>query len=251
MAAVGVLAGLALALHTARVTGVPPNHLWNLCVISLFAALAGSRVLLFALNWRDLVRHPSWMLSLAMIHHPLVASAAVAIGLAAGCFYALWQRMPLADCADALAAPVAVGLACEQFGALMAGSGYGTETTSRWAVTYANSLAARWSGAPLGVPLHPVQAYAAICFLTVAALLLVILPARRQHGDAAGVALVGFGVTIFVTEFWRDWEGRGLMLHGALNGPQLASLVLLLAGALILLERRGASIARPVEAAHG
>lgn len=251
MAAIGVLAGLALALHTARVTGVSPNHLWNLCVIALFAALVGSRVLLFVLNWRDLVRHPSWMLSLAMIHHPLVAGAAAAIGLAAAWAYALWQRMPLADSADALAAPVAVGLACEQFGALMAGSGYGTETLSRWAVTYANPLAARWSGVPIGVPLHPVQAYAAICFLTVAALLLVILPARRQHGDAAGVGLIGFGVTIFVTEFWRDWEGRGSILHGVLNGPQVAALVLLLAGALLLRQRRSAAIARPVETAHG
>lgn len=251
MAAIGVLAGLVLALHTARVTGVSPNQLWNLCVISLFAALVGSRVLLFALNWRDLVRHPSWMLSLAMIHHPLLAAAAVAIGLGAACFYAFWQHLPLADSADALAAPVAVGLACEQFGALMAGSGYGTETTSRWAVTYANPLAARWSGAPLNVPLHPVQAYAALGFLTLAVLLLVILPARRQHGDAAGVGLMGFGVAIFVTEFWRDWEGRGSILHGALNGPQVAALVLLLAGALLLRQRRGAAIATPPETAHG
>ncbi|MFZ0396294.1 MAG: prolipoprotein diacylglyceryl transferase family protein [Terracidiphilus sp.] len=248
LAAIGVLAGLALALHTARVAGVSPNYLWNLCVISLFAALIGSRVLLFALNWREVVRHPSWMLSLAMIHHPLVTGAAAAVGLAAAWFYARWQRMPMADSADALAAPVAVGLACEQFGALMAGSGYGTETASRWAVTYSSPLAARWSGAPLGVPLHPVQAYAALGFLTLAILLLVILPARRQHGDAAGIALIGFGAIIFLTESWRDWAGRGALLHGALDGPQVAGVLLLMIGALGLRERRGATIA---VAAHG
>lgn len=250
LAAIGVLAGLALALHTARVARVPPNLIWNLCVVSLFAALIGSRLLLFALNWRDIARHPLWMLSLAMVHHPLLAGAAGAIGLAAAWFYARSQRMSLADSADALAAPVALGLAAEQFGALMAGSGYGTETTSRWAVTYTNPLAARWSGAPLNIPLHPVQAYAALGFLTLAILLLVILPLRRQHGDVAGVGLVGFGVIILVTEFWRDWEGRGAILSNALDGPQLAALALLLVGAFLLRERRMARIATPAEAAH-
>jgi phosphatidylglycerol:prolipoprotein diacylglycerol transferase len=133
----------------------------------------------------------------------------------------------------------------------MAGSGYGTPTAVRWAVTYTHSLAARWSGAPLGIPLHPVQAYAALGYLTLAAVLLVLLPARRQHGDVAGVALPGFGVILFLTEIWRDWEGRGAMLHGALDGPQLAAVVMVIAGALVLRERRGAAILAPAEAAHG
>jgi len=251
MAAIGVLAGLFLALHTARVARLSPNQLWNLCVASLFAALLGSRLLLWAINWRLIAQHPLWMLSLAMIHHPLVAAAAGGIGVAAAFACARWLRMPLADTADALAAPIALGLACEQFGALMAGSGYGTETSVRWAVTYSHPLAERWSGAPLGVPLHPVQAYAAVGYLTLAALLLVILPGRRQHGDTAGVALIAFGVIVFLTEIWRDWEGRGVLLHGALDGPQLAALILIIAGALVLLKRRGAAIPTAAEAAHG
>jgi phosphatidylglycerol:prolipoprotein diacylglycerol transferase len=253
MAALGVLAALALAQHTARMTGVAPNHLWNLCVVSLFAALVGSRLLLIALNWRDLLRHPLWMLSIAMIHHPLVAATAGVIGLLAGWAYAQWQRMPLADSADALVAPVALGAACEQFGALMAGSGYGTETKVPWSVNYTQPLAARWSGTPLGVPLHPVQAYAALGFLTLAALLLVMLPVRRQRGDLAGIDLIGFGVIIFLTEIWRDWQGRGAILHGALDGPQLAALVMVIAGAILLRERRCAIIGTPAAAgtAHG
>ena len=67
----------------------------------------------------------------------------------------------------------------------MAGSGYGTETAARWAVIYTDPLAARWSGTPLGIPLHPAQAYAAVAFRTLTILLLVVLPARRQPGDVA------------------------------------------------------------------
>jgi phosphatidylglycerol:prolipoprotein diacylglycerol transferase len=237
MAAFGVLLALLLAQRTARVTGISPNHIWNLGVIALFAALVGSRVLLVVANWRDLLRHPLWLMVLAMVHHPLVAAAGALVGLIAAGIYARWKRMPLAGTADALAAPLALGLACEQFGALLAGSGFGKGAQVPWAVTYADPLAFRWSGAPLGIPLHPVQAYAALAWLTLAILLIVWLPERRQAGDVAGVALMGAGIAIFFTEFWRDWEGRGDLLRGALDCPQVIAILFVLAGAVILLQR--------------
>jgi phosphatidylglycerol:prolipoprotein diacylglycerol transferase len=127
-------------------------------------------------------------------------------------------------------------------GALLAGSGYGTEArgvAAHWAVTYTSFLASLWSGAPLGIALHPVQAYAALAFLTLSILLLAWLPRRRQSGDLAGLFLMGAGVAVYVTEFWRDPEGRGLLLGGALNGPQAAAVALVVAGGLVLLERKG------------
>ena len=242
-AAVGVLLALFLAQRTARIAGLNASQVWNLCVVALFAALAGSRLLLVALNWTELRLHPVWMLGLAMIHHPLLAAFGALAGAVAAVVYGRWQRLPLWATADVLAAPLALMLAFEQLGALLAGSGYGTETgvgtASRWAVTYAHPLAARWSGAPLGVPLHPVQAYAALAFLTLSIFLLFWLPYRRQAGDVAGLLLVGAGVAVFVTEFWRDPEGRGAVLGGALDGPQVAAVALVVAGALVLLERKG------------
>jgi phosphatidylglycerol:prolipoprotein diacylglycerol transferase len=107
-----------------------------------------------------------------------------------------------------------------------------------WAVTYSDPLAARWSGAPLGVPLHPVQAYAALGWLTLAIFLLASLPRAHQPGDLFGIFLLGAGVTIFFTEFWRDPEGRGSALSGALDGPQTAAIFLVVAGGVALLERK-------------
>ncbi|MGA8727260.1 MAG: prolipoprotein diacylglyceryl transferase family protein [Terracidiphilus sp.] len=237
MAALGILFALTLALRTARILGVNPNHLWNLCIVALFTALAGSRLLLVIVNWTVVRRHPIWLFSLAMIHHPLLAAVGSFFALIAAAIYARWRRMPLRSTADAVAAPLALCLAFEQFGALLAGSGYGTETSVRWSVVYTNPLAARWSGAPLGVPLHPVQAYAALAFLTIAISLLVWLPYRRQHGDIAGLWLLSTGAAVYFTEFWRDSEGRGALLHGLLDGPQVAAIALVLAGALLLRQR--------------
>jgi phosphatidylglycerol:prolipoprotein diacylglycerol transferase len=240
-AAVGVLLALFLAQRTARIAGLNTGQVWNLCVVALFAALVGQRLLLVALNWSDLRLHPAWLLTLAMIHHPLLAAAGALAGTGAAVLYARSRRLPLANTADTLAAPVALGLAFEQLGALLAGSGYGTEASVRWAVTYSNPLAARWSGTPLGIPLHPVQGYAALGFLTLSILLLVWLPERRRQRDVAGLWLLGTGVVVFLTELWRDPEGRGMLPGGALDGPQVAAILMVLAGGLVLMER-----ARPV-----
>jgi phosphatidylglycerol---prolipoprotein diacylglyceryl transferase len=238
--ALGVLVALFLAQRTARIAGINTTQIWNLSVIALFAALAGQRLLLIAINFTDLRSHPRWMLGLAMIHHPLLSAAGALAGLIAAVTYARAKKMPAGRTADAMVVPLALGLACEQLGALMAGSGYGTETTVRWAVTYTNLLAARWSGTPLGVPLHPVQAYSALAFLTLAIFLLVLMPARRQPGDVAGMWLMGAGVAIYITEIWRDTEGRGSLLRGALDGPQVAAILFVLAGGLVLRERKAA-----------
>ncbi len=244
--ALGVLLALGLAQRTARVVSRDINldagKVWNLCILSLFAALAAARLLLVLVNWSALRLHPAWLLGLAMVHHPLLAGTGALAGAGCALWYARHNKLPLLATADALASPLALGLAFEQLGALASGSGYGVEAAPglHWAVTYTNPLAELWSGAPLGVALHPVQAYAALAFLTLAVLLLVWLPAERRKGDVAGLGLMGSGLAIYITELWRDPEGRGSLLNGALDGPQIAAILLVVAGALALRERKAA-----------
>lgn len=240
VAALGVVLALLLAQHTARVLRLDPSHLWNLCVIALFAAMVGSRLFLLLVNWRVLLHHPSWIFMLAMIHHPLVGVAGAGAGAACAWIYARWQKLRLMAVADAVAAPLALGLAFEQTGELLSGSGYGIDAGARlpWAVTYTDPLAARWSGTPLGIPLHPVQAYAALGFLVLTILILVLLPRLTQRGDAAGLWMMGAGVTVFISELWRDRIGRGSVFGGVLDGPQIGAIALVLAGGLLLRERK-------------
>jgi phosphatidylglycerol:prolipoprotein diacylglycerol transferase len=240
--ALGVLLALALSQRTARIAGVDAAKVWNLCILSLFAALAAARLLLVVANWSALRFHPAWLLELAMVHHPLLAVAGALAGAGCAAWYARHCKLPFRATADALAPPLAAALAFEQLGALAAGSGYGTDAGPRvgWAVIYSNPLAAIWSGAPLGVPLHPVQTYAALAFLALAILLWVWLPLERRQGDVAGLWLMGAGVAIFLTEMWRDWAGRGSLFDGVIDGPQIAAVFLVLAGALVLRERKGA-----------
>jgi len=167
------------------------------------------------------------------------ATGAVAGGAcAAG--YARFSKLPLARTADALSVPLALGLAFEQLGALLAGSGYGIAAGSsiRWAVTYSSPLARLWSGTPLYVPLHPVQAYVSIAYLVIALALFFWQAKAHRPGDLAGLWLMATGVAVYMTEFWRDPEGRGSILRGALDWPQMAAVAMVLAGAWLLRERK-------------
>jgi phosphatidylglycerol:prolipoprotein diacylglycerol transferase len=238
--AFGVLVALVLAQRTARTVRLDAGKIWNLCILSLFAALVATRLLLVAVNLSALRNHPSWLLGLAMVHHPLLAGVGAAAGAATAAWYARSSRLPFPATADAVAPPLAAALAFEQLGALAAGSGYGTDAgpSVGWAITYSNPLATIWSGTPLGVPLHPVQVYAALAFLSLAILLWVWLPLERRSGDVAGLWLMGAGVAIYFTELWRDWTGRGSLFQGAIDGPQIAAIFLVLAGALTLRENK-------------
>lgn len=243
--AFGVLVGLILAQRTARIVRVDSAKVWNLCILSLFAALAAARLLLVVANWSALRSHPAWLLGLGVVHHPLLACIGALAGAGCAAWYARRSKLPFRTTADALAPPLAAALAFEQLGALAAGSGYGTDAGAHvgWAIIYTDPMAAIWSGTPLGVPLHPVQAYAALGFLALAILLWVWLPFERRPGDVAGLWLMGAGVTIYFTEIWRDWAGRqlpgrGSLFNGAIDGPQFASVFLVLAGALILRETK-------------
>lgn len=240
VSALGVLLALGLLLRTALLAGIDAAKLWNLAILSLFAALAAARLLLVAANWSALRLHPAWLLGLAMVHHPLLAGTGALAGSGCALWYARHSKLPLGATADALAPPLALGLAFEQLGALAAGSGYGRDAAQGlpWAITYTDPLAMIWSGAPLGIPLHPVQAYAALAFLALALLLLVWLPAARRSGDVAALGLMGAGIVLYITELWRDPEGRGSIFHGALDGPQIAAILLVLTAAFVLCERK-------------
>ena len=239
-AALGVLLTLALAQSTARKVGLAsesaPRHAWNMIVLAVFASLAASRLLLIAMNLADLRRHPAWLLAVATVSHPLLTAAGSAGAAVAVLWYVRWARLPLAAVADSLAAPAALGMAAEQAGALLKGSDFGRDVLSPgvWAVTYTSPLAARWSGTPLGVPLYPVQAYAALGALLLACVCFGWMFLARRRGDVAGIWLLGAGSLLFVSEMYRDWEGRGVLFGGRVDIPQLVGLGLIVCGGLVL-----------------
>jgi phosphatidylglycerol:prolipoprotein diacylglycerol transferase len=249
--ALGVLAALVLAQSTARRCGlhidpqIASRHAWNLTVLAVFSAIAVERLLLIVMNLGDIKRHPQWLLAIAMIHHPMLAAVGAVAAAIAILIYARWAHLSRIAVFDALAAPLCLGLAFEQAGALLAGSGYGREVFNphTWSITYTNPLAAAWSGAPLGVPVYPVQAYTAMALLLLTLWLYLWLARSYRKGESAGGSLIGLGLILFLTEGYRDWEGRGVLFDATGKNPvadlpQLAAIALILIGAALLIDWR-------------
>ena len=85
------------------------------------------------------------------------------------------------------------------------------------------SACARWSGTPLGVPLHPVQAYAALGFSRSRSFSAAWLPHRRQPAMLPACGLMGAGRRYLPhRNLARSGRAGRHPCSGALDGPQIA-----------------------------
>ena len=145
--------------------------------------------------------------------------------------YARLRKMPLLGVLDLCAAPVALGHAIGRLGCFVAGCCYGKPTSLPWGVTFTSPIAARISGTPLDVSLHPTQLYeAAAEFLNF--LLLVWLgtkPALLRPTRSARISC-STDVERGAIEFLRGDPGRTLMFHDTVSLMQIVSVGLVLTG---------------------
>jgi phosphatidylglycerol:prolipoprotein diacylglycerol transferase len=237
LAAVALVAGLSLAMHTARRLGLHPDLLWDLGLVTVFSGILGAKLLLIFQDWRDFLHYPLLVLSLSTTHADRARAWGLLLAVLAGWVYLQAKGMPLLRTLDAVAPALALGDAIVQLGAFAAGSGYGSPTTLPWGVVYSNRMAAYGAGAPLGIRLHPTQIYASAVELLLCALLLWLLPRRRQDGEAMGAWLFLNGLATFWLGFLRGAPEQGLFFDGVFSLTQCIAFAMVIAGALLWLER--------------
>lgn len=234
-AAIALIAGLGLATRTAARLGVRPEAMWNLCLITVFTAALGSRLLLFAAHWRDFLSYPLLMFSITSPSSINSVLTKVGLGMTAGLFYMTWKHMSWRSTLDAAAPAWALSQAILLLGCFFAGCDYGRPTAMPWGVTFHSRWALLWNGTPLEVRLHPVQLYLCAVELILCAGLLTWLPHRRQPGELAGAWLLAGGLTEFFLDFFRG--GTPLwVLHGAFSLTQAMDFVMVILGAGLLLQ---------------
>jgi phosphatidylglycerol---prolipoprotein diacylglyceryl transferase len=233
--AIAIVAALAMALYTARKLLLDPNKIWNLCLTGIFTTLLGSRLLLILLHLSDFAAHPFWMLGLVSIRSRGIFYGAVALAICACIGYIFAARLPLRRALDSLAPAAAIGISIGSLGAFAAGSDYGAPTTLPWGVVYRHALATLWSGTPLGVRLHPVQAYEAVLAFLLFDLLLLCLLRRSQEGELAGIFLFAYGAILYFLDFYRG--ERSFLPGNAISVTQILGIACVLAGAALCVKR--------------
>jgi len=182
LAALGVLLALMLLLGTARMCGSQSQSV----VESLHrCALRGTRRFPHSARYSQLDSGAQSSSMAARLGHgapPIARGIGAAFALAAALPYMLWQRLPIGPAADALTGADRAGSGLRAVGRSVC-QAWATGPKQRYAGSrlYASSRC-RWSGAPLFVPVHPVQAYAALTFLTISVSLLLWMPASATAG---------------------------------------------------------------------
>jgi phosphatidylglycerol:prolipoprotein diacylglycerol transferase len=146
--------------------------------------------------------------------------------IASAIFFWRDSRLPFWRTADVCGPAIALGQAIGRVGCFMAGDDYGRPTHVAWAVTFTDPDAGRISGAPLGVPLHPVQLYESI----VCAVLFVVLLRLRRRKQFDGEVILSYtllyAVARFIIEFFRGDADRGFVFGGLLSTSQLIAVLL-------------------------
>ena len=213
-------------IRQGRRNGLDVDLLSSLGFSAIVGAIIGAKTLMILRDLPEYTAAPSQLFSLSVI-----TSAGDFYGgfigalIASAIFFRRHPRLPFWRTADLCGPAIALGQAIGRIGCLMAGDDYGRPTTLPWAVTFTDPDAARIGGAPLGVPLHPVQLYESIVCLVLLAVLVQLSRRKRFDGEVILAYTALYAMARFVLEFFRGDADRGFVLGGLLSTSQFIAAI--------------------------
>ena len=107
-------------------------------------------------------------------------------------------------------------------------------------MTFTDPDAASIGGAPLGVPLHPVQLYESIACAVLFVVLLWLRRRKRFDGEVILSYTLLYAVARFVLEFFRGDADRGFVFGGLLSTSQFIAVLLAPVAIALWMARRRA-----------
>jgi phosphatidylglycerol:prolipoprotein diacylglycerol transferase len=231
--ATAYMSALAWLAHGARRARLDVTQVVDLGVWAIVGALVGAKALLLLREFSDYTTDLSGLWA-------LLTSAGDFYGgfigglVAAAIFFVRHSQLACWQLADLCAPSIALGQAIGRIGCLMAGDDYGSPTNVPWAVTFTDPDAARIGGAPLGVPLHPVQLYESLFCLALFALLVWLSRRPHRDGDIIVTYTATYAVGRFLLEYLRGDVDRGFVFGGLFSTSQFIAILLLIAVAVVL-----------------
>jgi phosphatidylglycerol:prolipoprotein diacylglycerol transferase len=220
------LAALWWLTREGRREGLDVDALASLGLWAIGGAILGAKALMIVRALPEYAAAPSELFS------PSVLTSAgdfyggfIGALITSAFFFRRHPHLPFWRAADACAPAIALGQAIGRMGCFMAGDDYGRPTHLPWAVTFTDPEAATVGGAPLGVPLHPVQLYESIVCLVLFAVLVRLSQRKRFDGEVILAYTFLYAVARFVLEFFRGDVDRGFIFGGLLSTSQFIAAI--------------------------
>lgn len=239
LAAAGLMLGILINVHLAKLEGQDEELLWNGSVVAVVGALLGAKIMLISTDWGNYSHNFAQIFTLQYLRAAGVWYGGLLGGVIAGILYMRHFRMPIMRILDAYTPGISFGHAIGKLGCFFAGCCYGRPSDAPWAVVFTSPVANKLSGTPLEVPLHPAQLYEFSVELVLTLGLLLLWRRRRFPGQVLGTYLFLFGIARYFLEFYRDDPERGSMFGGFMTGTQFISILLVIAGGALWMWRGG------------
>ncbi|MBN1103732.1 MAG: prolipoprotein diacylglyceryl transferase [Deltaproteobacteria bacterium] len=225
--AMGFVAALVVTVRLAGSYGLAASQVMDMGFVSIVWGIIGSRLLFVLLNLSYYRSHP--LDTLKVWQGGLVFSG----GLVAAALALLWHsrrhRLSFWSVGDLWAPGVALGQGLGRIGCLMAGCCYGKPTDVPWAIVFC----APHSLAPLNMPLHPTQIYAALSGFVIFTVLLLLHRSKKYEGQVFLWFLILHSTARLLVERFRA-DDRGMVPGTDMSLTQLVATLVLLAAVATL-----------------
>jgi phosphatidylglycerol:prolipoprotein diacylglycerol transferase len=228
MLALSFWIGILLAARRAAKRGINPNHIYDMSIILILAAVIGSRTLYILTHRAD---YRSLLDIIALWQGGATFYGGFILALAGAVIYIRKRRLSFLLVADACAPSIALGFFFTRIGCFLSGCCFGHPTKSFIGVVFPpHSPAGYYCG---GCALHPTQLYDSLYGLVTALVLLLIDRKRPFTGFTFGMLCILYGAGRFTIDFFRYYEPSA-MVGKLLTVSQLMSLVLIGVGVALI-----------------
>jgi len=200
-----------LATREARRKGIDPDRVTDLGLYILIAAIAGSRILQVAVEYRYYMEHPAEIIQIWK--GGLVFYGGFIAALFTSVWYLRKHSLPVWKMGDTLAPFIPLGQAIGRLGCFTAGCCYGAPTDLPWGVTFSDPDTL----AVMGVPLHPTQLYESAGSLLIFVGLFAYRKRAKFEGQVFWLYVMLYSVLRFTVEFFRGDTERGFVHFGGFD----------------------------------
>jgi phosphatidylglycerol---prolipoprotein diacylglyceryl transferase len=226
--ALAYLAALWWLLRGVRRDGLNGERAARLALWVVIGSIVGAKALMVIRSLPDYLSNPTELVSFSTIQSAGDFYGGFVGAIAASLlFFARNRDIPAWHMADLCGPSIALGQAIGRIGCFMAGDDFGRPADLPWSVVFRDPEAAEIGGAPLGLPLHPVQIYESIVCLAIFISLVWLTRRKKFDGEIVLAYSILYATARFFLEYFRGDADRGFVLGGLLSTSQFIALIVI------------------------
>jgi len=226
---IAFILGAALAYHNASKSGVNPEHILNLLILIIPAAIIGARLYYVIFSWENYIFDP--LEAFAIWHGGLAIHGGLIGGFLAGYFYIRKHRLDFWKMGDNLAPSIILGQAIGRWGNFINQEAFGGPVSREYISHFPSFIQKQMFIG--GQYHHPTFLYESIWNLLVFTFLMVYR--RRKH--FSGQILLFYLALYSAGRFFIEGMRTDSLMLGPIRVAQLVSLILIITAITVMFAR--------------